>query len=90
MEQSEYDEDQKKYDEEQRLIDNDQKIKDIKLQYPEIRNIWIVKPGENTNRGNGINVASSIAEIKSLVSSSGYSGPEAGGLGKDEQKTFIV
>jgi hypothetical protein len=52
--------------------------------------VWIVKPGENTNRGNGINVASSIAEIKSLVSSSGYSGPEAGGLGKDEQKTFIV
>jgi len=29
-------------------------------------------------------VASSIAEIKSLVSSDGYSGPDAGGLGKDE------
>ena len=30
-------------------------------------NVWIVKPGENTNRGCGIQVASSLEEIKSLV-----------------------
>jgi hypothetical protein len=60
MEMSEYDEDQKRIDEEQRIIDNDQKIKDIKARYPEVRNIWIVKPGENTNRGNGIEVCSDI------------------------------
>ena len=74
----------------QNELDQDEIVKDIKRRYKVPKNVWIVKPGENTNRGNGINVASSIAEIKSLVSSSGYSGPEAGGLGKDEQKTFIV
>ena len=30
-------------------------------------NTWIVKPGEDTNRGRGINVASDLAEIKGLV-----------------------
>ena len=29
-----------------------------------IANIWIIKPGENTNRGNGITVVSSIAQVK--------------------------
>jgi len=28
-----------------------------------LRNIWIVKPGENTNRGNGITVAYSLDDI---------------------------
>ena len=27
-------------------------------------NIWIIKPGENTNRGNGITVVSSIAQVR--------------------------
>lgn len=31
------------------------------------RNIWIVKPGENSNSGNGINVCSTINEIKNLI-----------------------
>ena len=31
------------------------------------RNIWIVKPGENTNRGTGIIVAKDYEEIKSLL-----------------------
>ena len=30
-------------------------------------NIWIVKPGENTNRGNGIQVWSSLHEINNIV-----------------------
>lgn len=29
-----------------------------------LRNIWIVKPGEITNRGNGINVCDNLQEIK--------------------------
>lgn len=33
-------------------------------------NIWIIKPGENTNRGNGIVIASTLAEISSSVSDS--------------------
>lgn len=28
------------------------------------KNMWIVKPGENTNRGNGISVAYGIDDIK--------------------------
>jgi predicted butyrate kinase (DUF1464 family) len=35
-----------------------------------LRNIWIVKPGENTNRGKGIYVCGSLPEIKSLVNQS--------------------
>ncbi len=31
-------------------------------------NVWIVKPGENTNRGHGISVCRSLAEIKRIVS----------------------
>lgn len=30
-------------------------------------NIWIIKPGENTNRGVGIQVANNLSEIKSLI-----------------------
>lgn len=31
------------------------------------RNIWIVKPGENTNRGQGITVLKDLDEIKALI-----------------------
>lgn len=31
------------------------------------RNIWIVKPGENTNRGVGITVLKDLDEIKALI-----------------------
>ena len=31
------------------------------------QNIWILKPGENSNRGHGINVASEINEVRSLM-----------------------
>ena len=30
---------------------------------PAIKNVWIIKPGENTNCGNGIQVASNFNEI---------------------------
>lgn len=33
------------------------------------QNIWIVKPGENTNRGNGINVCKDFDQIISIVDS---------------------
>jgi len=35
-------------------------------------NIWIIKPGENTNRGNGIEVAEDFKEIKDLVAEATY------------------
>jgi tubulin--tyrosine ligase len=34
-----------------------------------MRNIWIVKPGENTNRGNGITVIDEIYELNSILKS---------------------
>ena len=32
-----------------------------------LMNIWIIKPGENSNRGQGISVSSSLEEIKSII-----------------------
>jgi tubulin polyglutamylase TTLL1/tubulin monoglycylase TTLL3/8 len=32
-----------------------------------IKNIWIIKPGEYTNRGNGITVAKDLVEIKNII-----------------------
>jgi hypothetical protein len=31
------------------------------------KNIWIIKPGENTNRGVGIQVAKEFNEIRDLI-----------------------
>lgn len=31
------------------------------------KNIWIIKPGENTNRGNGIMVSKDYEEIKAII-----------------------
>jgi Tubulin-tyrosine ligase family len=31
------------------------------------KNLWIIKPGENSNRGNGIQVSKSLAEIKQIL-----------------------
>lgn len=38
------------------------------------RELWIVKPGENTNRGCGITVCREMAQIKQLVSNSVVNG----------------
>ena len=35
------------------------------LQYP--KNIWIIKPGENTNKGRGIIVCDKLSEINSNI-----------------------
>jgi len=45
----------------------DEEVKAIRKKYRMPCNTWIVKPGEDTNRGRGINVASDLAEIKGLV-----------------------
>ena len=74
-------------------FDKDEIVKEIKRRYKVPKNVWIIKPGENTNRGNGINVSSSLPEIKSLVSSgsssAGYSA-SAGDHADSKEKTFIV
>ena len=38
------------------------------------RNLWIVKPGENTNRGFGIQVSRDLEHIKSLVANTNING----------------
>ncbi len=48
-------------------IEQDESIKEIKRKYRVPKNVWIIKPGENTNRGNGINVSSNMNEIRNLV-----------------------
>lgn len=34
---------------------------------PKTRNIWIVKPGENSNQGRGITVIDEIYELNSII-----------------------
>jgi tubulin monoglycylase TTLL3/8 len=70
-EESDEEEEQLRRQEEERAaIESDERLKEIRRKYPVQRNIWIVKPGENTNRGNGISVCSELNEIRSLVLSS--------------------
>jgi hypothetical protein len=45
----------------------------------QIKNIWIVKPGENTNRGTGITVESDLSEITRLI-----------GSGDSANRTYIL
>jgi len=46
---------------------DDDEIKKIKKQWPIPLNSWIIKPGENSNRGVGISVSQDMSEIRSLV-----------------------
>jgi len=44
------------------------------------KNVWIIKPGENSNRGHGIQISNSLEEIKEIVKSHD----------KNEKRTFII
>lgn len=57
-------------------------MKEIKRKYRVPKNVWIIKPGENTNRGNGINVSSNLNEIKNLVQRAQSSA--------SKEKTYII
>jgi Tubulin-tyrosine ligase family len=46
------------------------------------QNIWIVKPGENSNRGQGITVSSSLDQIKSIINDTSTK--------LNERRTYIV
>jgi hypothetical protein len=48
-----------------------------------INNIWIVKPGELTNRGNGITVIEDICELNQIIKKENYHDDGT-------EKTFIV
>jgi hypothetical protein len=47
--------------------DVDDEIGRIRKKHRIPLNTWIIKPGENTNRGFGINVSSSLSEIRRLI-----------------------
>jgi len=49
------------------VLSANQELKLIQEKYRVPLNIWIIKPGENTNRGVGISVSSEMAEINQLV-----------------------
>jgi len=38
------------------------------------KNLWIIKPGENTNRGCGIQVSKDLEHIKSLIQNTNING----------------
>ncbi len=50
------------------------------------KNIWIIKPGENSNRGNGIQVLREFEDIKRLVSAA----TSTTHAGETSQRTYIV
>ena len=54
---------------------DDPEFKDFKRTFQEFaknqsfKNVWIIKPGENTNRGHGIQVVSTLTEVQAIVRS---------------------
>jgi len=48
-----------------------------------VHNTWIVKPGENTNRGSGIQYCKDIEQVKEIVS-------KAKRLANGEKRSYIV
>lgn len=51
----------------QRRATYNREVQALKKKYETPSNIWIVKPGANSNRGYGITVCHSLNEIKRLV-----------------------
>ena len=54
--------------------ENDSSFKQFQIAFQEIlegkgEKTWIIKPGENTNRGKGIKISNSLSEIKSIICS---------------------
>jgi len=56
------------------------------------KNIWIIKPGENTNRGNGIQVLREFEEIKKAITGNGplLTAAPNESKGKPPPRTYIV
>lgn len=55
------------------------KVQDSEIKKPVVKNIWIVKPGENSNRGHGIQVLRDYEEIKKTINTQSTT-----------QRTYIV
>ena len=66
---------------EERDSDDEEAIEKIKKKYRAPQNTWIIKPGENTNRGQGITVVKTIREVQSIIGRP---------TKKDGDRTFII
>lgn len=49
-----------------KFLENFNKYEKLKKR-KKCKNLWIVKPGENSNRGNGIQVVKTLGEIKNII-----------------------
>lgn len=78
------------YDDEDDYSDDDvnspyyEGIRRIKRKVKVPTNSWIIKPGENTNRGNGITVCNSVKDVKAFIGKPVKVGPNG------EGRTFII
>ena len=48
-------------------LQNERNIKRAESDNEGPKNVWIIKPGENSNRGNGISVSNNLTEIESYI-----------------------
>lgn len=70
-------------DEEEEDGDDEEAIQQIKKKYRTPNNTWIIKPGENSNRGVGITVVRSLKEVQGIVGSGTR-------MSKESDRTFII
>ena len=61
--------------------DDEDAIEKIKQKHRAPQNTWIIKPGENTNRGQGITVVKTIREVQSIIGRP---------MKRDADRTFII
>lgn len=47
--------------------DEEEEIQAIRKKYQAPKNTWIIKPGENTNRGQGIQVVKNMKEVQQII-----------------------
>ena len=80
--QAESEEDESEYSDNDFENEPDEIMRNIKKKYRMPKNVWIIKPGENTNRGNGIEVASNLNDVKQIIQRASTS--------NDKEKTFII
>ena len=59
-----YEEEESEYSDNDFENEPDEIMREIKKKYRMPKNVWIIKPGENTNRGNGIDVASTLSDVR--------------------------
>jgi len=60
-----------------------QENKEAKKTVKKLRNLWIVKPGENTNRGIGIHVCNELSQINEIIATTE-------GNSNEKKRTYLI